>query len=86
MSKMSKEYYQLLHQLQVVDFVLVELNLYLDTHPGDTRTIQQYNSYAQKRSQLKKEFESRFGPLTHFGHSYNQYPGGWNEGPWPWEV
>lgn len=86
MSKMSKEYYQLLHQLQTVDFVLVELNLYLDTHPNDTQAIQQYNTYVQKRYQLKQDFESRFGPLTHFGHSYNQCPDGWSEGPWPWEV
>jgi spore coat protein JB len=86
MSKMGKEYYQLLHQLQEVDFVLVELNLYLDTHPGDPQAIQQYNDYAQKRKRLKRKFESRFGPLTHFGHSKQQYPGGWNEGPWPWEV
>ena len=29
------QYYEMLEELQALDFVLVELNLYLDTHPGD---------------------------------------------------
>ena len=32
MKQMPADYYQLLEQLQTVDFVLVELTLYLDTH------------------------------------------------------
>ncbi|MGQ0452851.1 spore coat protein CotJB, partial [Bacillus sp. SS-TM] len=30
---LPEEYYQLLLELQELDFVLVELTLYLDTHP-----------------------------------------------------
>ena len=78
--------FQMLTQLQEVDFVLVELNLYLDTHPDDLSVIDQYNWYAKERDKLRRQYEEQFGPLTHFGHSFNQYPGGWNEGPWPWEI
>ena len=35
MKQMPPEYYQLMEQLQAVDFVLVELTLYLDTHNED---------------------------------------------------
>ena len=33
MKQMPPEYYQLLEELQTADFVIVELTLYLDTHP-----------------------------------------------------
>ena len=33
--KLPEEFYPLMEQLQAIDFVLVELTLYLDTHPND---------------------------------------------------
>jgi spore coat protein JB len=79
-------YYRQLHDLQAVDFVLVELTLYLDTHPDDLGAIQQYNQFAQKRMQIARQFELEFGPLMHFGHSYTKQPWQWIEPPWPWQV
>ncbi len=79
-------YYQLLEELQAVDFVLVELNLYLDTHPLDTQALQQYNQNVQKRYQLAYQYEMNFGPLMHFGHSYSKQPWQWINTPWPWQV
>lgn len=84
--KVDERYYQLLHQLQAIDFVLVELNLYLDTHPNDQQAIEQYNHHVQERWQLAQEFERLYGPLTHFGRSFTGTPWQWNESPWPWEV
>lgn len=83
---MDQEYYRLLKELQETDFVLVELNLYLDTHPGDEKALIQYNQFSQKRQQLAGQFEYRYGPLRHFGQSYSRYPWQWNEAPWPWQV
>jgi spore coat protein JB len=85
-SSMDSRYYQLLHQLQTMDFVLVELNLYLDTHPDDSGALQQYNRYVQERWKLAQEFESAYGPLQHFGHSYSDAPWRWDDAPWPWQV
>jgi spore coat protein JB len=79
-------YYHLLQQLQETDFVLVELNLYLDTHPNDITALQQFNQLVQKRWQIAQEFESCYGPLMNFGHSYSQQPWQWIETPWPWQV
>jgi spore coat protein JB len=79
-------YYKLLRELQEIDFVLVELNLYLDTHPGDAGALNQYNDFALKRQSVACEFEKRYGPLMNFGHSYSGYPFQWKESPWPWEV
>jgi spore coat protein JB len=82
----KRKYYELLEEIQTLDFVLVELNLYLDTHPGDQNAIQQYNNVAQQSMTLKRNFESLFGPLMHFGNSYSTYPWSWGDAPWPWQV
>ncbi|QKG85133.1 spore coat protein CotJB [Kroppenstedtia pulmonis] len=83
---MNEEYYRLLGELQAIDFVLVELNLYLDTHPHDTQAIHQYNQYSHQSQELKKKFESRFGPLQNFGNSPMEPGKLWNQPPWPWQV
>ncbi|MGE8204361.1 spore coat protein CotJB [Heyndrickxia sp. NPDC080065] len=86
MTQITPEYYKVLEELQAIDFVIIELTLYLDTHPGDQDAIQQYNLCIQQRKKIKKEFEKQFGALTHFGYSYSQYPWDWKEAPWPWQV
>ena len=52
---LPEEYYQLLLELQELDFVLVELTLYLDTHPDDTAAINQFNDFSYKRSIKTKD-------------------------------
>lgn len=75
-----------LEELQVVDFALVELTLYLDTHPMDMQAVQQFNQLAQRRQQLAAAFEMKYGPLMQFGHSYSRFPWQWVDTPWPWQV
>jgi spore coat protein JB len=83
---LPKEYYQLLEEIQAVDFVLVELTLYLDTHPTDAGAIQQYNQYAQFSKQLKQKFEMSFGPISFGGINPSNEYWTWKSGPWPWQV
>lgn len=85
-TQVNEEYYALLLQLQELDFVLVELTLYLDTHPNDTQVIQQFNQFAHQRQQVAHHFESKFGPLLQFGHSFSRSPWQWINVPWPWQV
>jgi spore coat protein JB len=80
------DYYVLLQELQEVQFVLVELNLYLDTHPDDSEAIKQFNFYKQQRKEIAKKFEKKFGPLFNFGLSTSRTPWQWIEQPWPWQV
>lgn len=79
-------YYTMLKDLQAADFVLIELTLYLDTHPTDMQVIQQYNQFANKRIELVRQFEQQFGPLYAFGQSFTKFPWQWIESPWPWQV
>jgi spore coat protein JB len=75
-----------LHDLMAIDFVLLELNLYLDTHPRDQQAIQQFNEFVTRRAKLATEYERHYGPLMNFGHSLSPSPWAWNDGPWPWQM
>jgi len=84
--KMPPEFYKQLEEIQAIDFVIVELNLYLDTHPHDYDVIQQFNENTEKSMKLKIDFEQKYGPLMNFGRSYSNYPFNWIDTPWPWQV
>ncbi len=75
-----------LFELQKTDFALVELTLYLDTHPTDMQAVQQFNQLSQIRRQIAHDFELKYGPLLQFGHSFSRFPWQWNDTPWPWQV
>ncbi|WLR56515.1 spore coat protein CotJB [Mesobacillus subterraneus] len=81
MKQLPKEFYAAMEELQAVDFVLVDLTLYLDTHPEDYDAINQFNQFAKERRRLKKVVESMYGPLQQYGNSYSGYPWDWKEGP-----
>ncbi|MCD7035936.1 spore coat protein CotJB [Metabacillus sp. GX 13764] len=83
---LPKEYYEELEKIQAVDFVIVELTLYLDTHPTDEGAIQQYNQFAQYSKSLKQQFEAKFGPIQQGSLNYQQDYWTWQSGPWPWQV
>jgi spore coat protein JB len=73
-------------ELQAIDFVLVELTLYLDTHPDDTQAIAQFAQFQRRKTALMAQFESAFGPIRGFGNSPVGSQWTWAEGPWPWQV
>ncbi len=84
--QMPKEFYDWMKQLQEIDFVLVELTLYLDTHPEDFDSIKQFNEFAEKGMKLRQQIEKKYGPLMQFGQSYSGYPWNWDDPPWPWQM
>ena len=86
MKNLPPEYYQDLEEIQAIDFALVELTLYLDTHPNDQQAMQQFNEYAQQAMQLKRNFETKHGPLQQYGNSYTDGNWSWGTSPWPWQI
>ncbi|WP_407925677.1 spore coat protein CotJB [Chengkuizengella marina] len=84
--KMDDNYYKCLRRLQEIDFVLLDLSIYLDTHPFDQQAVAQLNQYSQERQILYKEYEKCYGPLYEFGRSFSKYPWEWPKTPWPWQV
>lgn len=77
----------MLTQIQALEFVAVELTLFLDTHPTEQRAIQDYNVVTQNLTALKKQYEAVYGPLTVYGTSPNPTNvWRWIEEPWPWDI
>lgn len=74
----------LLNKISETQFVCVELNLYLNTHPSDEAARADYYCYSQKLAQLIKKYEELYGPLMNFGHSPTE-TGCYVCSKWPWD-
>jgi hypothetical protein len=79
-SNTSRE--SLIKEIYEIDFALIELGLFLDTHPDCKSALTMHNNYANKCRELKDKYQKMYGPLT------MQFPCNkwrWLESPWPWE-
>lgn len=77
---------QLLHEIQQLEFVAIELTLYLDTHPDEQEPLRDYNRITERLNQLKMQYERLYGPLAAYGVSTSRTPWQWAEQPWPWDI
>ena len=72
-------------ELMALDFAVVELGLYLDTHKEDQEAFALYQKYVALYHEGKAKYEKLYGPLTQTtaaqSSSYN-----WLENPWPWDY
>lgn len=75
-----------LNKLRATNFAVLDLGLYLDTHPDDAEALEIFNQYRTESIQLETEFERRYGPLTLHSDVLTAYPWTWIMSPWPWEV
>ncbi len=82
--KLSKETKELLKELMALDFTLLDLGLYLDTHPMDKKALKKFKCYMEKRDVLLKKVEEAYGPIT-FYHGANEM-WEWTKQPWPWRI
>lgn len=76
---------ELLNRISEIQFVCVELNLYLDTHPDDTDARSDLYSYSVMLKEYIDRYEREYGPLLGFGHSATNV-GCWVCSDWPWEI
>ncbi len=74
----------LLSRISEIQFVCVELNLYLDTHPDDELARKDYLCYGRMLRDLIHRYEAEYGPLQNFGHSPTEV-GCYVCSEWPWE-
>lgn len=73
---------ELREQLKCYRFAIIELGLYLDTHPDDKQAICLHNEYARRFKRLSEQYEKVYGPLS-IMFPCNKWR--WLEEPWPWE-
>lgn len=80
----SREQECLLRQLMAYDFVQLELNLFLDTHPNHQRALKEFHSIKRKADELREIYEGKFGALT-ASSVKSEEEWTWIKSPWPWE-
>ncbi|MDD6881832.1 MAG: spore coat protein CotJB [Firmicutes bacterium] len=76
---------QMMHQIQQVSFALVDLNLFLDSHPDNMMALDFFREMQKKYTELVAEYEMMFGPLTAFDTN-TEHGWTWIKEPWPWEL
>lgn len=75
-----------LAELQALEFVLVELGQYLDTHQSDTEAFELYRQYAAMEKEGRKKYESMYGPLYQCAAAEQESWSKWLGDPWPWNM
>lgn len=75
----------LLCKISEYQFICVELQLYLDTHPHDQDARADFLYYSEQLNELIASYETQYGPLLNFGLSPTS-TSCWVHSKWPWEV
>lgn len=84
--QMAAEQNRLLHDIGVIDFVIVEMTEYLDTHPTDKEAMEYVSHYVRMKNQAMREYAMKFGPLSISDtDGCNQNEWKWATQAWPWE-
>ena len=73
---------EMIEQIKALNFAVIELGLYLDTHPEDQRALCLHREYAKNLKNLKDMYQKVYGPLSIY-FPCNKWR--WLEEPWPWE-
>lgn len=74
-----------LAELQALEFVILELALYLDTHQDDREAFELFRQYAALEQEGRARYESMYGPLTHRAAAESG-SFTWLNDPWPWNF
>ncbi len=82
---MRSEQLDSLKTLQALQFSAFDFNLYLDTHPNDSRALAEYSTLIHQVKIAENAYNQKYGPLT-AEDSVNQPCWRWALEPWPWDI
>lgn len=80
----NNECNRMLKDIGIINFVMVELTLYLDTHPDDHEAMEYFQHYRLIYNRLCEDFSKRFYPLN-LCTSTNTTTWSWAMEKVPWE-
>lgn len=72
----------MLRRISTLDFAIVELSLYMDTHPDDQEVNMKLNDYKEKNNALREQYQAKYGPISSKNMEENRWR--WISDPWPW--
>ena len=73
---------EMMKQIKCLNFAVVDIAEYLDTHPTDRKALCLHREYTNELKNIKDKYQRIFGPLTIY-YPCNKWR--WLEEPWPWE-
>ncbi len=81
---MTREQLAMLKEIMALEFTVLELNLFLNTHPRNREALEDHNRFARDLRNLKMEYQKMYGPFQSTCPS--QYPWQYISMPWPWQI
>jgi spore coat protein JB len=75
---------KLMEQIMAYDFCMIDLGLFLDTHPSCENALMDFRTCYQESNKVRKMYEEKYGPLC-FRHLPSPHCWQWIDSPWPWE-
>ena len=73
---------EMIMKIKEYNFSVIELSLYLDTHPDDEKALCLHREYSKRLKEVKDKYQKIYGPLSIY-FPCNKWR--WLEEPWPWE-
>ena len=70
----------MLNSIKSLNFAVIELGLYLNTHPDDERALCLHREYCKQLKDIKDKYQKVYGPLSIY-YPCNKWR--WLEEPWP---
>jgi spore coat protein JB len=74
----------LMRRIMAYRFALLELHLYLDSHPGDCEAAARMEEYRRVTNDLVARYEAAYGPLHESPKTASRWA--WISDPWPWDL
>ncbi|MBQ3021447.1 MAG: spore coat protein CotJB [Bacilli bacterium] len=77
------EQQKMLLKLQELDFIINDLNLYLDIYPNDMKCFEIFKKFTKEYDSLKQNYYDKYQVLELCKDNKNKYT--WLDNPWPWD-
>ena len=74
---------KMLLKLHELDFILNDLNLYLDINPNNKKVFEIFKKTAKEYNTIKKQYYDKYQVLELCSDTKDKYT--WIENPWPWD-
>lgn len=84
-NKPTTDQSRLFYEISMLDFVVVDLIEYLDTHPNDKEALEYFNHFNRMKNQAMKDYAMKYGPLVVSLADDCRNEWKWGAMPLPWE-
>lgn len=71
-------------KISAAQFTMLDLHLYLDSHPGDCDAAAKQEEARKSLQSLVSQYEAAYGPMHSTPRDSSRWA--WISDPWPWDV